>query len=222
MAEAVAILRERDLWDHVPESIRRHLAGPGAESPSFEREPQTVLLVTGRSACEAMALEAQAAGAEAHVVSSELEGEARELGRMLAAMAHEDGDGKMAMPRVLIGCGGEATVSLGRDTAFGDGGPNQEAAVAAALALGEGAAVSARFLDTDGSDGGTAAAGGIVDGHTVARAARAEIDLEAALAGHRCGEALAELGDRIVTGPTQTNVNDLFVIAAGPAGAAPV
>ena len=136
VAEAVAILRERDLWDHVPESIRRHLAGPGAESPSLEREPQTVLLVTGRSACEAMALEAQAAGAEAHVVSSELEGEARELGRMLAAMAHEDGDGKMATPRVLIGCGGEATVSLGRDTAFGDGGPNQEAAVAAALAWG--------------------------------------------------------------------------------------
>jgi glycerate 2-kinase len=219
VAEAVAILRERGLWDELPESVQRHLASPEAESPRLERDPRTVLLVTGRSACEAMALEARAAGAEAHVVSTELEGEAQEVGRMLAALARSAGagDGSGAAPRVLVGCGGEATVSLGRDGAFGDGGPNQEAAVAAALALGEGAAVSACFLDTDGSDGGTEAAGGIVDGRTAARAARGEIDLQAALAEHRSGEALAELGDRVVTGPTQTNVNDLFVIAVGPA-----
>ncbi|MCD6014766.1 MAG: gck [Solirubrobacterales bacterium] len=221
VAEAVAILRERGLWDDLPESVQRHLASPEAESPRLGREPHTVLLVTGRSACEAMALEARAAGAVAQVVSTELEGEAQELGRMLAALAREagDGDGSAASPRVLVGCGGEATVSLGRDGTFGDGGPNQEAAVAAALALGEGAAVSACFLDTDGSDGGTEAAGGIVDGHTVVRAARGEIDLEAALAEHRSGEALAELGDRVITGPTQTNVNDLFVVAVGPAEA---
>jgi hydroxypyruvate reductase/glycerate 2-kinase len=216
--EAVSILRDRDLWDELPESIRNHLAGPEAHSPRLEREPHTVLLVTGRSACEAMALEAKAAGVNAHVVSTELEGEAQDVGRMLAGLARAgaDGDGAAPSPRVLIGCGGEATVSLGRDGAFGDGGPNQEAALAAALELTEGPAVAACFLDTDGSDGGTEAAGAIVDGHTVVRAARTGVDLEAALADHRSGEALAALGDRIVTGPTQTNVNDLFVIAIGP------
>jgi hydroxypyruvate reductase len=137
---------------------------------------------------------------------------------MLAELALAGTDGAGGGPRVLLGCGGEATVSLGRDGAFGDGGPNQEAAVAAALAMEEGAAVSACFLDTDGSDGGTQAAGGIVDGHTAARAAVAEVDLEAALAEHRSGEALAALGDRILTGPTHTNVNDLFVIAVGAPG----
>ena len=87
--------------------------------------------------------------------------------------------------------------------------------MAAALTLGSGASVSvsACFLDTDGSDGGTDAAGAVVDGRSATRAREAGIDLEAAVAGHRSGEALAGLGDLIVTGPTQTNVNDMFVLA---------
>jgi glycerate-2-kinase len=217
VAEAVNILRERGLWSELPESVRDHLATPDAESPRLERDPQTVLLVTGRSACEAMVREARDAGAAAHVVSTELEGEAQEVGRMLAELVTTGGDGDGTAPgrRVLVGCGGEATVSLGRDGAFGGGGPNQEAALAAALALPDGASVCACFLDTDGSDGGTQAAGGIVDGLTRRRAAAAGVDLEAALAGHRSGEALERLGDRVVTGPTQTNVNDLFAVAVG-------
>ena len=201
----------------LPDSVRDHLATPAAESPRLEREPHTVVLVTGRSACEAMVLEAERAGADARVVSTGLEGEARELGGMLAGMARAepDGDSARTLPLVLVGCGGEATVALGGDGAFGAGGPNQEAALAAALALADGVPIAACFLDTDGSDGGTAAAGAIVDGHTAGRATGAGLDLEAALVSHRSGDALAELGDRVLTGPTQTNVNDLFVIAIG-------
>ena len=139
---------------------------------------------------------------------------------MLAALARAPATRDGAGTRVLVGCGGEAIVSLGRDGAFGAGGPNQEAALAAAVAI-EGASASACFLDTDGSDGGTEAAGAIVDGHTVARAQELGVNLEAALAEHRSGEAMAQLGDRIITGPTQTNVNDLFVIAVGPQGGEP-
>ena len=217
VADAVAILRDRELWDVLPDSVRDHLATPAAESPRLEREPHTVVLVTGRSACEAMVLEAERAGADARVVSTGLEGEARELGGMLAGMARAepDGDSARTLPRVLVGCGGEATVALGGDGDFGAGGPNQEAALAAGLALADGVPIAACFLDTDGSDGGTAAAGAIVDGHTAGRATDAGLDLEAALASHRSGDALAELGDRVLTGPTQTNVNDLFVIAIG-------
>ena len=86
----------------------------------------------------------------------------------------------------------------------GSGGPNQEAAIAAALEL-EGAPVAAIFLDTDGSDGGTEHAGAIVDGLTVERAAGLGLDLRSALLEHRSHAAL-------VTGPTGTNVNDLFAI----------
>ncbi len=216
VGDAIEVLRERGLWEAIPASVRSHLEGGQAESPRLEDEPHTVLLVTGRSACEAMSREAEAAGADATVVSTELEGEATEVGEMLAALARSPAaaDGASTAPRVLIGCGGEAVVSLGPDGAFGAGGPNQEAALAAAVTIA-GAPVSACFLDTDGSDGGTEAAGAIVDGETVARATQAQVSLEAALAGHRSGEALAELGDLIVTGPTQTNVNDLFVIVVG-------
>ena len=125
---------------------------------------------------------------------------------------------------MLVGCGGESTVTLasnGAGGSFGAGGPNQEAAAAAALHLEAGAPISACFIDTDGSDGGTDAAGAVIDGLTARRAQEAGIDLARAVFEHRSGEALSGLGDLIVTGPTQTNVNDMFVIAVGTEGDSP-
>ncbi len=218
--DALEILHRRGLWKELPPSIREHLASDAAHSPRLEAEPQTVMLVNGAGVCEAMAAEADAAGVRAHVVSTELEGEASFVGRHLAELATScarDGTPASA-PCVLVGCGGESTVTLasnGAGGSFGAGGPNQEAAVAAALHLESGAPVSACFIDTDGSDGGTDVAGAVVDGLTAERAQTAGIDLAAAVAEHRTGEALKGLGDLIVTGPTQTNVNDMFVIAVG-------
>jgi glycerate-2-kinase len=223
-AGAIEILERRGLWDQLPASIRAHLASDAADSPQLETEPHTVLLVNGAGVCEAMAAEARAAGVEALVVSTDLEGEARFVGRHLAELATacaREGT-PVAAPCVLVGCGGESTVTLsdnGAGGTFGAGGPNQEAAVAAALTLADGAPISACFIDTDGSDGGTDAAGAVIDAVTAERASAAGIDLEAALADHRTGDALASLGDQIVTGPTQTNVNDMFVIAVGTKGA---
>ena len=70
-------------------------------------------------------------------------------------------------------------------------------------------------VDTDGSDGGTDLAGAISDGATLERAAAAGIDVRDAIARHRSGSAVAALGDGIDTGPTHTNVNDLFALAIG-------
>lgn len=220
--DAVEVLRERRLWDALPESIRSHLGSEAAVSPTLAVEPQTAMLANGASVCKAMAAEAQAAGLAAHVVSTDLEGEAKDVGRQLAevAVGCARSSGPIAPPCVLIGCGGEATVTLGgTGSAFGSGGPNQEAAIAASLYLDPETPVAGCFLDTDGSDGGTDAAGAIVDGLTTGRARAAGVDLEAALTAHRSGDALAAIGDQIFTGPTQTNVNDLFVLAvgAGPA-----
>jgi glycerate 2-kinase len=100
---------------------------------------------------------------------------------------------------------------------IGAGGPNGEAALAAAPVL-EGTEVAIAFLDTDGSDGGTRLAGALVDGMSAARARAASVDLAGALAAHRSGDAVAALGDGIETGPTHTNVNDLFVVAIGAPG----
>ena len=115
---------------------------------------------------------------------------------------------------MLVGCGGEATVTLGDDAVFAAGGPNQEAALAAAMALEPEDGIAGAFLDTDGRDGSSASAGALIDGVRRARAREAGVDLAAALAGHRSGEAFAALGDAVSLGATGSNVNDLFVIAA--------
>ena len=92
------------------------------------------------------------------------------------------------------------------------GGPSQEAALAAALALdGHDAASCVLCLDSDGTDGPTDAAGGLVDDMTVAAARAGGCDLAGALARHEALATLAALGDLVVTGPTGTNVNDLKI-----------
>jgi len=216
-ADAIAILRSRDLWGEVAATVRAHLESPGLEVPDLsDIEIQSVLLVTGETACEAMAAEARRAGAEPVILSTGIEEEAGPVGRLLGRLAYESAEiGRpFAPPAVLIGCGGESTVRLGTDDEFGSGGPNQEAALAAAGALA-GSDVAAVFLDTDGSDGGTDAAGAISDGVTAERAVAKGIDIRDALARHRSGAAVAALGDAIETGPTHTNVNDLFAFAIG-------
>jgi hydroxypyruvate reductase/glycerate 2-kinase len=213
-ADAIAVLHGHGLWDRTPGSIQAHLKSEAAESPALDAgRIQTALLVTGTGACDAMAVAAAELGRIPVVVSTTLEGEARQIGKTLANLArHSAADGSPFAPgTALLGCGGESTVTLAPGGAFGAGGPNQEAALAAALEL-EGAAVAAIFLDTDGSDGGTEHAGGIVDGRTVERAAAAGLDLRAALLEHKSVAALTALEDALITGPTGTNVNDLFAI----------
>ena len=219
-ADAIAVLRGHGLWDLVPDSVRSHLSDPRLAPPDLGgMEIHSTFLVTGETACEAMAAEAAAAGAEAVLISTSLEDEATSIGRILGGLAAESGlrGRPFPCPGVLIGCGGEATVRLGDGDEFGLGGPNQEAALAAAGPI-DGLPVAAVFLDTDGSDGGSDLAGAICDGDTAARAEAERIDLRRALAEHRSGDAAMGLRDGIVTGPTHTNVNDLFVIALGKPG----
>jgi glycerate-2-kinase len=218
-ADARSVLDAYGLWEDVPASIRRHLRSEAAESPQLDPAlVDTQLLVTGHGACEAMMLEAAAAGSAAVTLSTSLEGEARELGRLVANLARGSAleGAPFEPPVVLVGCGGESGVTLRPGTEFGTGGPNMEAAVAAAIEL-EGAPVAAVMIDTDGSDGGTQWAGAVADGTTVARARELGLDLRQALLSHRAAEPLAALGDLIETGATGTNVNDLIVLAVGVA-----
>ena len=213
--DAIAILHAYGLWDDVAASIRDHLRDPGLEVPVLDDlEIQSVLLVTGETACEAMAAEARRAGAAPVILATGLEEEAAPVGRLLARLALESAElGRpFPPPTVLIGCGGESTVRLNAGDEFGTGGPNQEAALAAAPGLA-GSSVACVFLDTDGADGGTGIAGAISDGATAERAAAKGIDIREALSRHRSGAAIAALGDGIDTGPTHTNVNDLCAIA---------
>lgn len=222
--DAIDALRIHGLWDQVAPSVRRHLESGGAESPSLEgADVRTVVLVDGETACRAMGRRATELGYRPIVLSTSLEGESREVGATLIDLGRESArSGRpFAAPCMLIGCGGETTVTIRNGALLGAGGPNQEACLGAALRLRAAEPVVAAFLDTDGADGGSDAAGAVVDGHTAARARAAGIDLRAALFGHASAAALGALDDLIVTGPTGTNVNDMFAIGVATAGGGP-
>jgi hydroxypyruvate reductase len=132
------------------------------------------------------------------------------VGRVVAALAKEVARSGQPVPRpACLLLGGETTVTVrGR----GKGGRNQELALAAALAIqGEADALIAS-LATDGSDGPTDAAGGLVSGSTVARGAALGRSAQAAIDANDAYPYLDAVDDLLVTGPTNTNVNDLIAV----------
>jgi glycerate 2-kinase len=226
-ADAAAILSRYELWGQLPASIgehlRRGLAGDLPETlkpgdPLFNRVI-TQVIGENATAAAAAAAEAQSLGYATLLLTTFLEGEAREVGQVLAAIGKELAThGRPLAPPACVIAGGETTVTLRR--LGGRGGRNQELALAAALAL-DGpawAGVTLASMGTDGIDGATDAAGAIVDGTTAARARAAGLDPADALARHDSGAFFAALGDGIVTGPTGTNVNDLVVVLVGAEG----
>ena len=198
--DARDVLNRHRLWDEIAPSIREHLRHPErAQLPDVsDVDIHTVMMVTGETACVAMSQRARKAGYEPVVLSTTLEGESREVGRLLAGLAREcmRKARPFRPPCVLIGCGGETTVTLRLESdVFGTGGPNQEAALASAIRFERDDLVAAVYIDTDGSDGGTAFAGALVDGLSSSRAKKSRIDLRDALLAHRSSTVLKQLDD---------------------------
>lgn len=204
------LLHLAGLWDAVADSIRTHLS-TGVDGVIVETTPQTVVLADGASTVAAMAEAAAAAGFRAVVVADEVEGDAAVVADRLCRQALSEADADPS-PMMLLGCGGEAVVTLAAADSFGDGGPNQECALVAAQLL-QGHRAAAVFLDTDGSDGGTEYAGALVDGTTAPTAIELGVDLELVIASHRATEACEKLAAAVWLGHTGTNVNDMFAIA---------
>ena len=160
VANALSVLREWDLLDRVPRSVRDYLAGCAeAESPQVSGlEIESVLLARGEDGTEAVLQAAQARG----FAGARLAGRWRARPRRLAASwpRWRPNPGARGFPwargTVIVACGGEYTVNLGPDAdgLLGRGGPSQEAAAWAALALEGVEGIAALFADTDGSDAG--------------------------------------------------------------------
>jgi glycerate 2-kinase len=221
VAGALSVLGEWELLDRVPESVRRHLLTEAttatAESPDVGgADIHSVLLARGEDGTEAVLKAAEARGFSGVRLGGGLEGEAATVGRVLATLARESRATGSPWPRgtVVVACGGECTVNLGpdADARFGRGGPSQEAAVGAALALDGAPGIVALFADTDGSDGGTAVAGGLVDSSTAARAGEQGLSLRKGLVDHATTALLEACGDAVLTGATRANANDLIII----------
>ena len=221
--DACAVLQRYGIADQVPASVnsylRQGLAGeipdtPKPGDPLFERVNNVVIgdnAIAGRAAVA----EAQRLGYHSMLLTTFVQGEAREVGRVVAGLAQgiAAGQSDCAMPACLV-LGGETTVTI---RGSGVGGRNQELALSAALALGSyelplGVEVAVVSLGTDGTDGPTNAAGGIALRDTLERARAAQVDVRAALDNNDSYHCLGALGDLLITGPTQTNVNDLIFV----------
>jgi hydroxypyruvate reductase len=212
LADALAVLARRNIA--TPDSIAAALADPANETPkpgdpAFDR---TTFQIVARpaDALAAAADAARAAGIEPTVLGADLEGEAREIAAAHAAQALALA---AAGRRALLLSGGELTVTI-RGT--GRGGPNQEYALALALALQGAPGISALAADTDGTDGGAGSvadpAGAFIDPTTLARAAALGLDPARFLADNDSTAFFERLGDLVRSGPTCTNVNDFRAV----------
>ncbi len=195
-----------------PESIAGHLNAVG-ETPKpgdevFEKVAN-VVCGGGRHAAEAAAEKARELGYEPLILSTTVTGDARGIASFYAAVIREVlQSGNPAPPPCAIVSGGEATVIVRGE---GTGGPNQEFALALAAELDGVEGWAALAADTDGGDGPTDAAGGLVTGATAGMIREGGIDPAEALENNDAYAALEATGALLVTGPTGTNVNDLRV-----------
>lgn len=212
-SEAWSIL-ERIGPDNFPPAVVDHIRS-GAHGkldetpkPDEERVPGTFrFLATNADALEAAESRARELGYRPKILPSPLQGEARIQGESLAQRLVHEGS-----PGTALLAGGETTVTLRpyHKGGPGVGGRNQELALAAALHLGDAPVVACGF-GTDGIDGPTDAAGAIADGRTLTRGMGAKRDAREHLAANDAYPYFASIGDLIRTGPTGTNVMDLFV-----------
>jgi glycerate 2-kinase len=185
---------------------------PKPGDPLFERVSNT-MIGNNRLVIEAAMERARGLGLTPHLLTRTLEGEAREVAARFVARAREirAGAGLVRAPCCLI-AGGETTVTV---RGQGSGGRCQEFALAAAIEMVGLTDVVVLAAGTDGSDGPTTAAGAIADGESAARARAIGVDLAARLADNDANPALAALGDLIVTGPSNTNLLDLYLVVVG-------
>ncbi|MBL0375170.1 glycerate kinase [Rhizobium sp. KVB221] len=198
----------------LPQNILDHITSgnahaPDPSDPAFANNIHHVIASASVS-LEAAAAASEKAGIPAVILSDAIEGEAREAGRMHAAIAREirNRDRPFKKP-VLLLSGGETTVTL---RGKGKGGRNTEFLLAFALAISGTAGLEAMAADTDGIDGSEDNAGAFADGSTVARLIAAGLDPSEMLNNNDAWSAFHALGDLFVPGPTGTNVNDFRAI----------
>jgi len=211
-ADAAAVLARRGI--EPPASIAAHLAAAVEETPkpgdARLANVTNILIASAAGSLDAAATIARDAGVTPLVLGDAIEGEAREVGKVMAGIAHSvrSHGQPLAAPAVIIS-GGETTVTV---RGKGRGGRNTEFLAGLAIALGGAPGIWAIAGDTDGIDGSEPNAGAIVTPDTLARARAGGVDPHRALAGNDAWSIFSAAGDLVITGPTLTNVNDFRAI----------
>jgi len=215
--DAKRILEKYGIWEVLPESIReyieRGLKGlvsetPKPDDPTFKKV-RNIIVASNIQSLNAMKDYLESKGVRTIILTSRLTGEARFVGEVLASILVEARkSGNPLKPPLAILAGGETTVTV---RGSGVGGRNLELALSAAKIIRGLHGVALASIGSDGIDGITDVAGGIVDGHSWDRGLSLNLDPEQLLLNNDSYTFFKTLEDYIYTGPTGTNVNDLFV-----------
>ena len=216
LADASAILARFGI--DVPATIRSRLADPAAETPkpgdAAFLHTATHVIATPQASLEAAAAVARAAGVTPLILGDAIEGEAAEVGRVMAGIARQVSLHRQpAPPPCVLISGGETTVTV---RGQGRGGRNVEFLLSLAIELAGRSGIFALAGDTDGVDGAEEVAGAIVAPDTIARAVSLGLSPRARLADNDGHGFFESLGDQVITGPTLTNVNDFRAILIEP------
>ena len=216
--DAKEVLVRYKLLDRIPEGVRSHLqkgmSGKVAETPkrghrAFKRV-RNLIIGNNQIVVDEVERKAKEMGYDTLVLSRSIKGEAREVAKAFGSIARViRRSGAPVKRRICVIAGGETTVKV---KGKGRGGRAQEFALAAALEISGLEGVTMAGFATDGTDGPTDAAGAIADGLTVDRAKRSGLDAGSLLDSNDSYNFFKSLGDLIVTGPTFTNLNDLYLI----------
>ena len=215
------VLEKYNIQDEVPASVRKRidqgLQGniedtPKAGDAVFQR-CYSELVGTNIQALKAAGTKAEELGYQTLILSSTVEGEAREVAKVLTAIAREvqRSANPLSTPACIL-CGGETTVTIQGE---GKGGRNQELALAAALVIDGMQNVVVLAGGTDGNDGPTDAAGAMADGSTLARSRALGLDPLDYLRRNDSYNFFQPLDDLVITGPTRTNVMDVYMVLVG-------
>jgi glycerate-2-kinase len=216
--DASNVLKRHDLWSKIPRSVTRYFEQRDTleETPKasdFQKKgvkAHNLVFAENGMLCKAAETRAMNLGVGAAIVTTVLEGEAKDVGMTLASITKEieKNARPFKSPCVLI-AGGETTVTIQQEP--GEGGRNQELALAAALKIAGSGNIVIVSIGTDGTDGPTDIAGAIVDGYTCKRAENARIDLFEELKRHNSSRVFKELQDAVYTNNTKTNLMDLMI-----------
>jgi hydroxypyruvate reductase len=220
-SEAYSVLDKYGLVKQIPGSIINHLkAGKASQIPETPKpgdeifdKVHNVIIGSNIQACMAAVRQARQESFNTLLLTTWLQGEARQAGRFLAAILRQVNDSNQPIPRpACIIAGGETTVTL---SGGGKGGRNQELALSAVSDLSGLDNVSLVALASDGGDGPTDAAGAVVTQDTLSRALSQGMDPFEFLIRNDAYHFFEPLGDLLKPGPTHTNVNDLSLLFAG-------
>lgn len=214
-SDARNVLEKYALRTKIPHSVVEFIdrANTRQETPkAFSDRIQQFVVQKVTDAADAAMQAAKLTDLKATILTTFLQGESHEAGTFLACVAREIATHHRPLaPPCLLIAGGETTTKI--DGQSGVGGPSQELALGFALEISGQQGVCLAAVDTDGTDGPTKTAGGIVDGMTVERARQFDIDVYHRLLLHDSLNVFKALGDEIITGNTGTNVCDLNIVS---------